>query len=84
MITVIKNYQGRTGNQHVLNIVEVLLHVWVRNLGGLVIPRARSKIEVGRCSNAGFLLRKLILSYHNKEALKFTIDPYYENLNRIL
>ena len=48
MVTVIKKYQGRTGNQHVLKIVKVLLHVWVRNLGGLVIPRARSKIEVGK------------------------------------
>ena len=30
--------------------------------------------------SAGLLLRGF-LSYHNKETLLFTIDPYYGNLN---
>ena len=29
----------------------------------------------------GFSLREFDLSYHNKETLLFTIDPYFGNLN---
>ena len=31
----------------------------------------------------GLLLKAFYLSYHNKETILFTIDPYYGNLNYI-
>ena len=38
--------------------------------------------EIWACkAYAGFLLKDLIISYHNKETILFTIDPYYGSLN---